>query len=184
MQRLKALYAAKDYVGVVDLKVEARKEAVAILTVDPSNSAYVCRLLGGSHMQVHLYQEAIGFLNTARLLYEEIQNDKLAANHVDRTKDHHHLCWVCTSLATCYRSSHCFENAIVLYDRALVMAEEAGDRQALRFVKSNLGGLYQLLGQHDTAIGLLKQASAMAVEVGEGHFLPQSRTLLPRLKTV
>ena len=70
-------------------------------------------------------------------------------------------------LATCYCSTHCLEKARVLYDRALVIGEEAGDRPLLGRVIRSLGALYEHLGQHNKALGRLEQGSAIANEVGD-----------------
>jgi tetratricopeptide (TPR) repeat protein len=165
MHKLKERYGARDEQGVVALKAEASEVAADVRTSHPSIAAQMYALLGFGHLKVQQFQDAIGLLNTAMPIYEDIRKDEIAANH--KTNDRRHLCNVCCDLATCYCSTHCFEKALVLYDRALVIGEEAGDRQLLGRVMRELGALYQQLGQHGKAIGLLEQASAIMNEVGD-----------------
>ena len=165
LQTLQERHDAQDHRGIVHLMVEASEVAVAIRTTNQSKSAGISWLLGQGHMQVQLYQDAIMLLKTAMPMYEEIRKSEILANH--KTNDRHRLCSVCGDLATCYRvTGHC-EKALVLLDRALAMAEEAGNRRELGRVMTNLGGLCQQLGQHDRAIGLLDQSLAIAREVGD-----------------
>ena len=99
------------------------------------------------------------------LIYVDIRKDELAANH--KTQNQRQLCTVCCIFATCYRETGCFEKASVLCDKALVIAEEAGDRQNLGGVMADTGSLYQKHGQYDKSIGLLEQASAFAIQVSD-----------------
>jgi pentatricopeptide repeat protein len=88
-----------------------------------------------------------------------------------QTKDRQNLCSVCNYLALCYLISGFFqvEKSRVLYDRASVIGEEAGhsDREELGRVLRNFGALCRRLGEHDKAIGLLEQGSAITRELGE-----------------
>ena len=165
MDKLHGRYGADDYRGVVDLKAEASEVAADVRTSHPAVAALMYAVLGECHMRVQDYQEAIVLFNTAMTIYEDIRKDELAANH--KTDNRRLLCGVCRDLASCYRNTCCYEKARVLYDRALVIGEEAGDRQALGRVMRDLGALYRRLGQHDKAIGQLEQASAIATELGD-----------------
>jgi tetratricopeptide (TPR) repeat protein len=165
IQQLNERFAAEDYRVVVDLKVESSEAAAAVRTTHASISARIYGLLGSGHMHLHLFPAAIGCLNTALSIYEEIRKDELAANR--KTNERQNLCNVCGDLASCYRNMCFFERALVLYDRALVVAEEAGDRQALGRVLGNFGCLHRQLGQHASAIGLLEQGLAIAGGLGD-----------------
>jgi tetratricopeptide (TPR) repeat protein len=161
---------ADDYRGVVNLKVEASEIAAIVRKADPSSAAHLYLMIGDNHEKVgksdseklQLYRDAIGFLELSKCIYEEIRDAELASNH--KTNDRRYLRDACFNLASCYRQIGCFEKALVLNDRALVIAEEEGDRQVLGLVMANQGSLHRQLGQHSTAILLLEQALTIVKE--------------------
>ena len=141
---LKTRHDAEDHQGVVDLTVEVCGVAAALRTTHFITSACMYMYIGQGHLHSHLYQDAIGYFSTALPMFEEIRSGEIAANRMVRG-DRLNLCAVCTDLATCYCHKNRFEQALVLYERALVVAKETGDRQALGTAKRNLGGMHQVL---------------------------------------
>jgi len=60
-----------------------------------------------------------------------------------------------------------FEPAIKLYEQALTIAREIGDRQGEGTNLSSLGLAYRDLGQVERAIQILEEALAIAREIGD-----------------
>ena len=133
-----ALLDAQDFRGIVDLTVEATKVAADCETVgNLSTSADIYGTLADGHEKLGTYEDAIGLLNTALPILEKIRTDELTANC--KTIERNKLSWVCTRLAVLHRRTGLVKKACVLFDRALVIGREAGDRQCLGNIMTEFG---------------------------------------------
>lgn len=60
-----------------------------------------------------------------------------------------------------------YEEALVLYERALAVVREIGERSGEAAILNNIGLVYNALGQYEQALELYEQTLAILIEVGD-----------------
>jgi tetratricopeptide (TPR) repeat protein len=158
-QKVRDLYNAQNFQGMLDLKVEACEIAAAWKSTGTGSAAARIYLrLGTACSMLKQHKEAMGMYEEAMAIFEELSEAE------GETKHRREFLTCCCNLAVCCAEQSQGHKALKFFDRAMVLAEETGDMQITGGIITNFGGLCQQLGQYEKAITLNRRALVIAEE--------------------
>jgi len=115
------------------------------------------------------------------MLYRELDSDSLAIYYLGKSrdlavnsKDTVTIVKALNNLAIIKKNSNIHGSAIEIFSKAIKYAEEAGLKEDLSDLYSNIGEVYRNLKQYDTAKDYFDKSLELTIELGKEHGLVSS----------
>nr|WP_281367958.1 tetratricopeptide repeat protein [Nonomuraea typhae] len=159
--------------GVTPLRFDSDQAALTWYDLEAPNFVPIIRLAVDYQLHQTAWQMAIALFDYLRLLRTAgglwLAATTLAEKAAAAAEDRQARGWVATSLAEAYRWLRQYERSQRVFERGLVLQQEAGDRHGQAWAVAGLGFLAVDCGRLQDAHDYARQALALFQEVGDRH---------------